>query len=140
MAVMPLSYTIDKVRRLVCATAEGFSTYADIVAHQKMLSQDPDFDPEFGSLLDLSRVIKFDLNAGEIRSAAEHSLYSKNSRRAILVHSNLGFGLGKSFDIYREILGEKVCRVFRDREDAMKWLLEESADKKAHAGLALRGL
>jgi hypothetical protein len=123
---MPATYEIDKQRRLVISTGLDKLTLADALAHQAKLLKDPDFDPSFSQLLDLTRVTLSDLESSDIRKIAERNIFSPQSRRAIVVSTNLVYGYGRMFEILRESAGEDGIRVFRDLDEAVDWILSES--------------
>jgi hypothetical protein len=114
---------IDKEYRLVMSTASGIFTLADGLAHQGTLLQDPDFDPTFSQLMDLTNVAKLQIGIDEVRRLAQRSIFSCDARRAILVNSDLAFGFARMFVIFREALGEKGIRVFTDLDEALCWVL-----------------
>ncbi len=64
---MPATYEIDKQRRLVITTGSGRITLANALAHQEKLRKDPDFDPRFSQIMDLTRITEFALEANDIR-------------------------------------------------------------------------
>jgi hypothetical protein len=123
---MPATYEIDKERRLVITTALDRLTLADALAHQENLLKDPAFDPSFSQIIDLTRITEFALEASDIRTAAERNVFSRESRRAIVVSTNLVYGFGRMFEILREIAGENGIRVFRDLDEAVDWILSKS--------------
>ena len=120
---MPTFYKIDKERRLVMSTYSGVLTIEDALGHQKKLLKDPDFDPSFSQLFDVTRVTDMRLTAEDVRTLAQRTVFSPDSRRAILVSNDLQFGLSRMFGIFRETKGEKRIRVFRDLEEALEWVL-----------------
>ena len=124
---MPASYNIDKERRLVISTVSGVVTLADGLAHQRNLRNDPDFDPSFSQLMDFRQVIRVDLSGEDVRKLAQTTIFSPNSRRAMLVSSDLEYGLARMFEILRETMGERGIRVFRDLNEALDWVLAKSA-------------
>jgi hypothetical protein len=126
--VMPSSYKIDKENRLVTSTGTGVLTLADALAHQEQLLKDPDFDPSFSQLLDFTHVTDVELSSEEIHRLARTTVFSANSRRAFLSNSDLKFGLARMFAVFRENMGEKGIRVFRNLDDALDWVLGKSGD------------
>ena len=124
---MPAFYKIDKERRLVMTTIYGVVTLADGLAQQEKLCNDPDFDPSFSQLMDYTHAVKFDFSTEDVRTFAQHSVFSPNSRRAILVSGDLAFGLARMFEVLRESFGEKGIRVFRNLEEALDWVLAENS-------------
>ena len=105
------------------STASGIITMAESLAHQEKLLKDPDFDPHFGQLLDVTHVTEVELSAPDVHRLARTTVFSPNSRRAILVKSDLQYGLARMFGMIRDGLGEKGIQVFRKLEDALEWVL-----------------
>ena len=101
-------------------------TFADLLAHQEKLLADPDFSSDFSQFMDLTHVTKVELTNEELRRLAAGSIFSSASRRAILVSSDLVFGLSRMFEIFRETLVEKGIRVFRNLDDALDWVLTKN--------------
>ena len=124
---MPAHYKIDKERRLVMTTVFGVVTLADGLAHQEKLRKDPDFDPSFSQLMDFSHAAKIELTAEDVRTLAQQSIFSPDSRRAMLVSGDLAFGLARMFEALRESFGEQGIRVFRNLDEALDWVLARNA-------------
>jgi hypothetical protein len=123
---MPATYEIDKQRRLVISTGSDQLTLADALAHQDRLLKDPDFDPSFSQIMDLTRATLSGLGADDIRKIAERNIFSAESHRAIVVSSTLVYGFGRMFEMLRETAGENGIRVFRDLDEAVDWILSKS--------------
>jgi len=117
---MPFYYKIDKESRLVMSTGSSVLTVADSLAHQDELLKDPDFDPTFSQLMDLTHVTKLEHTSEDVRRVAQRSVFSPNSRRAILVTADVAFGVAREFEMLRETLGETGIRVFRELDDALE--------------------
>jgi hypothetical protein len=130
---VPASYHIDKARRLVVSTATGLVTAADLLAHQRRLLGDSDFDPTCSQIVDCTSITGIDLGADEVRTVAATTVFSAHSRRAILVTTDEQFGFATMFKMIREAQGEYGIRVFRDRADAMSWAMpqEQAASRTA---------
>ena len=126
---MPSSYVIDKERKLVITTAWGDCNADDVLEFRKQVLKDRDFDPSFSQLADFTGVTKVDVSPDEVRMLATKSLFSTQSRRALVADNQVIFGLSKMFGILRSLRGEKLIRVFRTRSEALDWLLEK--DKAA---------
>jgi len=125
---MPATYEIDKKRRLVITMGLDRVTLAEAMANQERLLKDPEFDPGYSQLMDVTRADLGGLTASDIRMIAERNVFSVNSRRAIVVSSNLAYGFGRMFETLREIAGEKGVRIFRDMDEAVDWLLSNRAN------------
>ena len=122
---MPISYEILKGERLVVCTASGFIRGDDVLDFHDWIMKDPDFDPTFSQLVDCTAITKTDVTPGRMRVLAERSPFSLEARRAMVAHSALGFGLSRVYEIVRTLRGDKHIHVFRNRADALKWLLAE---------------
>lgn len=122
---MPASFQIDKARRLVVSTATGFLTVADILAHQKKLLVDPNFDPDCSQIVDCSAVTGIDLSPDDVRAVTAASIFSSHSRRAVLVATDEQYGFASMFKMMREAQGEFGIRVFRNRSEALQWALPD---------------
>jgi len=122
---VPASYQIDKARRLVISTASGFLTAADILAHQRKLLGDPDFDPNCSQMVDCTSVTGIHLSQDDVREVTAATIFSAHSRRAVLVATDEQSGFASMFKMMREAQGEFGIRVFRDRTEALSWALAE---------------
>ena len=122
---MPASYQIDKARRLVISTASGFLTAADILAHQRKLLGDPDFDPTCSQIVDCTAVTGIDLSPDDVRAVTTTTIFSAHSPRAVVVATDEQFGFARMFKMMREAQGEYGIRVFRDRAEALRWTIRE---------------
>jgi hypothetical protein len=128
---MPAFYKIDKEHRLVISTGSGVFDLATALAHQDQLIRDPDFDPTYCQLFDLTQVTKVQISAEDIRKLAERSVFWRCSRRAILVAHDLEFGFARMFEMLRENAGEKGIKVFRKLDEALEWIFAaETAPQK----------
>lgn len=123
---MPAFYKIDRERRFVLTTVSGVVSLADGLAHQENLLRDPDFDPSFSQLMDYTHVSKFEIGGEGVRALAQRSIFSPDSRRAMLVNGDVAFGLARMFEGFRESLGEHGIRVFRNLDDALDWVLSKN--------------
>ena len=75
-------------------------------------------------MLDLTGVKQCSLTPNDIRLVVERSVFSEKSRRALLVGKKAAAALSKTFQHYREAVGEAMpFRVFDDFDEAMAWLL-----------------
>jgi len=125
---MPVSSKIDKEHRLVICEIFGDVVDEDGPALQRVIREDPDFDPSFSQLLDMTGVTRVDANAETVRRLAQTSVFSTNARRAFVANSDVIFGFARMFEMLRESAGGTALRVFRSRDDAMRWLLKDDKD------------
>jgi hypothetical protein len=122
---VPASYHIDKARQLVVSTASGFLTAADILAHQRKLLVDPNFDSTCSQIVDCCAVTGIDLSPDDVRAVTAATIFSAHSRRAVVVATDEQFGFASMFKMMREAQGEYGIRVFRDRAEALRWALPD---------------
>ena len=124
---MPIFYKIDKERRIIMSTVSSPITIADALGSQQKLRNDPDFDPTFSQLVDATQLPSIDLDTSDLRRLAEGSMFSNHSRRAILVSSDVAFGLARMYETFRESAGETGIHIFRDLDQALDWILAKDA-------------
>jgi hypothetical protein len=120
---MPFFYKIDKERKLVMSTAAGELTKADVLLLQDQLRKDPDFDPNFSQLSDLTHVTTMNITGAEMQELAERTAFSPTARRAVIARNDLAFGMARIFEQMRETRGDVGIRVFRKLEDALNWIV-----------------
>jgi len=122
---MPFFYKIDKERKLVMSTAAGEFTKADVLLLQDQLRGDPDFDPNFALLSDLTHVTSMGITEPEMKDLAETTAFSPTARRAVLASNDLAFNLAQVFEQVLEKKGDQGIRVFRKLEDALDWIVNK---------------
>jgi hypothetical protein len=116
---IPVSSKIDKRRKLAICEAFGHVVGEDRPALQL---EDPDFDPSFSQLLDLTEVTKVDVDAEVIRTPAQTSVFSLGARRAFVADNPVMFGFARMFEMLHETRGGAGVQVFRSRDEALRWL------------------
>ena len=119
---MPAEFTIDSQRGVVITRASGVFTQADFLDHMARLQADPHFNPDFNQIIDCCAITTMDLTPEQIAALAERTAFSAKSRRALVVTSDLHYGLSRMFATYREIKGGEELRVFRDLPATQAWL------------------
>jgi hypothetical protein len=119
---MPIYSEVIKSRRLVSTRAEGFLTIRELVKKQEDLLNHPDFDPLFDHLFDMSGITSVeDLKVSELQRLASVRIFSASSRRAIVAPGDLVFGFSRMYEVFSNST-EANYSVFRNRDDALKWL------------------
>jgi hypothetical protein len=119
-SIMPATYEIDTHKKLVVTTAWGLCTADDVLRFRRALSSDSNFDPSFCQLADFTRVTQVKFTPDDVRMLAEVSPFSLRSRRALVAG-----------DILRSLRGEHDLRVFRNRCEAMAWLMEGNSSSSS---------
>jgi hypothetical protein len=118
---MPGGYTIDESRGLVLSRAWGEIAGADIVVHARALAADPRFVPSYRQLFDFSATTRADVSETAVWTLAEDSPFGAGARRAVVVASNVAYGLVRMFQSLREGRGESFL-ICRDMDEAIQWL------------------
>jgi hypothetical protein len=133
---MPADFFIDRERRIVFSKAVGACGRADILDHMDRSQRHPDFHREMEQLFDFREVTKAMLSEEDVRLLASRNIFSGQSRRALVVSSDVQFGLGRMFETYREGAGEHGITIFREMADALSWLsLSREPDPKVFTRL-----
>jgi len=122
---MPITYRIDRKKRLVVCVLTGFIAADDVLKFNRLIVRNPRFDAAFSQLIDCTAIGGTDVTPARMRVLAEESPFSATSRRALVAESPLGFGLSRVYEIVRGLRGDQHIRVFRNRKEALNWLLEE---------------
>ncbi|HUB80500.1 MAG TPA: hypothetical protein VMB03_16965 [Bryobacteraceae bacterium] len=117
---MPVSYKIDKKRRLIVTWGKGRVTFAEARDHQDRLLNDPDFDETFNQLLDATQADTLDLTAEEARIIASRQVVANTSRRAFVATDASVFGMGRMMEAYHG--SKSKTQVFYSLEAALAWL------------------
>lgn len=121
---MPCRYLIDKERRLIRSTAWDHTTFAEAKAHQDQLKKDPDFNPDFDQLIDVTAITTLDMSIEQAKILGSGSpFFSPTSRRAFVAASPFIFGMARVIQAYAELTGKpQQWNVFYHLSAAQKWL------------------
>ena len=123
---MPCSYLIDLERSLVFSRGWGVFTDDELLWHGKTLRADPRFDPGFRQIVSFLDVTEVRVTAEGVRTLAQINPFHKDSRRAIVVPSDLIFGLTRMFEAHTNSDQEQF-RIFRALGPAFEWVGLDSA-------------
>jgi hypothetical protein len=118
---MPGSYLIDLQRGLVFTRGWGVFTDHELLWHAETLRADPRFDPEFRQVVSFLDVSEVRVTAEGVRALAQINPFRRDSRRAIVVPSDLVFGLTRMFEAHTNSDQEQF-RIFRVLEPAFEWV------------------
>jgi hypothetical protein len=124
--MVPAGYIIDEDRGIVFSRGWPDSTGEDILTHARALAADPRFLPRFHQLFDLRAVVHARASESTVWTLANDSPFGAGARRAVVVSSNVAFGLARMFESLRDGRGETIL-VTRDIDDAIRWLGLEAA-------------
>ncbi|MEA2764579.1 MAG: hypothetical protein QOK07_983 [Gemmatimonadaceae bacterium] len=118
---MPSSYKIDPSRRLVITRIWGAATDEDIHEHARQLRADPQFDPTYRQLADMSDITEILVSRGTIEEISRGQLFVPGTQRAFVASQDAVFGLLRKYQLHADNSGQ-VIGVFRDRKAAEEWL------------------
>ena len=128
---MPANHHIDHKTKLIVTRWEGFACDIELIKalkkYQKEIQNHPDYI-HYNEVLDVCKVSSNQVtlegirNIARIASEADHS--QPNRKLALLVCSNLAFGLAKIYETYRKYAksGKQQIRVFKNEKDAFQWV------------------
>ena len=127
---MPLDFELDPQERIVQTRAWGLLEDADLYDHLARITELFDagtLDEGWSQLADFTQVEVFtNLSSDAIRSIADRNPWPPKSKRALVIKSDLGFGLGRMYQMEAGEVGRSL-RVFRTVEEARAWLDEAQA-------------
>jgi hypothetical protein len=118
---VPVSYRIDRERRIVFTEASGVLTDSDVLGFEQKLQDDPEFEPDFRQLADCRAIDEVGVTREGVEEASSRSPFSRGSRRALVVGSDVAFGMARMFENLRHETRDEI-RVFREAEEARRWL------------------
>lgn len=118
---MAAGYIIDEQLRIVVTKAWAVFTGADLAAHASHLERDARFNPSFAQVVDFRSVERVEVGQADVAASARRGLFAKGSRRALVAHSDVLFGLSRMFEILHEATGAEAA-VFRDLNAGIGWL------------------
>jgi len=132
---MPADHRIDLNDRIVYSRAWGILSDEDLLSNN--VAADPAFAPDLRQLYDLTDVTEIAVTAAGLRALAATSRFAPTARRAIVVSSDVVFGMSRMYAI---ISGhEEWVRVFRDRAAALAWLTDQSGSRPSPVTGATEG-
>lgn len=125
---MPITYRVDHGLKVVFAAGTGKLTDADVFGYQREVWSRPDVRG-YDELVDMTAVEEIEppssARVHELASlAARMDAPGTRSKFAIVAPTTLLYGLGRMFEVYRELdsRSTKEVMVFRTREDAAAFL------------------
>ncbi|MDJ0869099.1 MAG: hypothetical protein QNK03_23525 [Myxococcota bacterium] len=120
---MPLRFRIDLDADLVLTTAEGIVSGEDLTDHARKLADTP--NRPLRELVDFSDRDEVTVPTETVRQMAsllsERDQNTPGSRVALVAKTDAIFGMMRLFEAHREH-PHVTLRVFRDREEALRWL------------------
>lgn len=123
---MHITRSVDLEKGIVYATVTGTITVAEVRADMARMTSESDYPPDMPGIIDM-RNAQAGLTSDELRQIAETVKNSPkvvtHTRRALLVNSNLMYGLYRMFATFVSD-GTTEYQVFRDEQLARAWIEE----------------
>jgi len=116
------SFSIDATARLSSVKFSGHLTLHDLRTYIMALRQNPDFQPQFSELVDLTEVRSTELDTAKSALLSEATdPFSRESKRAFVVHNER---IDHVVRIYQRLRDESPSiKLFRSMEEARRWLV-----------------
>ena len=119
---MRVDRKIDEVERLVTLTVTGELADPELLELAIGVENDPEVKPDFSLLVDLRDADGRNVTSAGVRELAKRPFaLSPASRRAIVVPTDLSFGMARVYEALREVQAGAI-RVFREYEEAVRWV------------------
>ena len=141
---MPVDYTIDQAQGWVHVTYRGIITDQELVTSIERLHADPAHQIGMPTLVDFEPVERLEVSAGALRATAdmEETTVDRIGRPwavAIVAPNDDAYRVACLYRKLREASPEHVG-VFRDEEDARRWLGLIADSVSSQIGMSLRFL
>jgi hypothetical protein len=118
---MAVSFLIDSEQQVVFTQVVGVVDSSQLHEHQDRLRDNPCFQPNMHELIDCTGLKHAKLRSIITSRLVKGSPWRSSSRRAIVVHNSLAFGLLKMFQtLMSDAHGE--ISIFHDIDSAKRWL------------------
>lgn len=131
---MPAIHHIDSSSKLLITIWEGEAIDIDFIEaikkYQQEIQSNSDYH-HFNEMVDLTRVTSIKLTSNGIKNmlsiASNTDKDRTRTKLALIVTSNLAFGLARMYEIYRLLSkhANKEIRVFKNEPDALAWIKED---------------
>ena len=125
---MPIDYRIDADRRLVIASGRGIVTDQDVFGYQREVWSRLEL-AGYDELIDMSAVQRIDVPSPQrvmelARLSAMADAGASASKLAIVAPGDQAFGLGRMYQVHRNLEGgsSKQVGVFRSQREALAFL------------------
>ena len=132
---MPIEYNIDPELGIVNHEFTGEIFYKDFEAYWRRFLSEPNLPEPLVMLADL-RNCELRVDGEDVqrlaRTVIEPLLGDRRWISAVIVASNVEYGVTKQFIVYSARFGE--TEVFRDAGEAIRWLVERMEARKKDAG------
>ena len=126
---MPVTYEIDKARRLIRTSCRGNVNLDDVLRHFRTLVEDPACPPRLDVSLDFRELTSIP-QTHALRSVSDEMGRIQDRLRfdacAIIASKEVGLGIARMFKAFAKA-HFRVTRVFRSIDEADAWLREQQS-------------
>lgn len=122
---MPASYKLYPDKKLVVVTYSGDVSLKDIISVRQQGVADPDFDPGFNVIDDVSEVKTTNIRYDEFNFISGKSVANTGVKRALIAVTDFQKGMANMYKVLSESHGH-LFKVFDDVDKARKWMAEGS--------------
>ena len=115
---------IDASNRVVTLAVSGELSDEGLLSLSAALRIAPEVEPDFGLLIDLRYAVGRNVTTKGVQELAWLPLvFFPDSRRAVVVPSDLGFGMARIYQSLRDEQPGGGIGVFRDLDEARRWVI-----------------
>lgn len=128
---MPATHHIDNINHLIVTTWDGEARDIEFIEaiknYQNNIQNQPNYI-NYNEVVDLRKTTGIKLTTEGIKVigaiASTTDTQDINKKLALIVSSNLAFGLARMYEAYRSFSknANKEIRVFKNETDAFKWV------------------
>jgi hypothetical protein len=121
---MQIEWKVDSVARAVTLTVSGNLGDEELLGLADEFAKASEVDRDFSLLIDLRQAHGQKVTSAGVRKLVARPLVlSAAFRLAVVVPSNLGFGMARMYEMLREGEGRGgAMRVFHDYDEAQRWI------------------
>ena len=125
---MRVKREVDRTDRVVVLCVGGAIDDAGLLGLAAEIRTAGDVPQDFALLIDLREASGLHVTTEGVRTlVAQPLVLSAASRRAVVVPSDLGFGMARMYEMLREGRGGGM-RAFRDFDEARRWVTSRSGE------------
>lgn len=128
---MSVEFRIEKDEGIIYGTLKGEVNYTEVLSALTGLVEGEDYDSDLNGITDL-REMKWESDQSDLRKLVQflirHRKQIGRSRSAVVVSSDRTYGMARMFEVFSSESSIKV-RVFRDYDEAKRWVIGEREEE-----------
>jgi len=125
---MSADYKILHDKNLIVVSYSDELTVQDIIDLRIKGMNDPDFNPTYDVIDDLSAVTSTNINYDNVHKISSESVAQPGVKRALVAVSDLQLGMANMYKVVSEPSGQ-IFKIFNDYSTAMEWILATDGEK-----------